>query len=97
MEKIEVLEEDQKMEKDLDFFLDNNASQKKKKYVTKKIKPYITTRIKARNFLTKISYNGVKEENLFDRNSVFDVYTLTTKTSIPALWREKYMTWKPET
>ena len=30
MEKIEVLEEDQKMEKDLDFFLDNNASQKKK-------------------------------------------------------------------
>ena len=43
------------------------VNQKKRKYETKKIKPYNTTRIKATNFLTNISYNGVKEEYLFDR------------------------------
>ena len=74
-----TLEEDQKMEEDLDFFLDNNASHKKKKYMMEKTKPYSTTRIKARNFLTNISYNGVKEEYLLDRNFVFGMYTLTTK------------------
>ena len=74
-----TLEEDQKMEEDLDFFLDNNASHKKKKYMMEKTKPYSTTSIKARTFLTNISYNDVKEEYLLDRNFVFDVYTLTTK------------------
>ena len=44
-----------------------------------KIKPFNTTRIKSRNFLTNISYNRVKEEDLFDRSFVFDIYVLTTK------------------
>ena len=79
-----TLVEEQKIEKDLDFFLSNNASQtKKKKSTTKKIKPYNTTRIKSRNFLTNSSYNGVMEKDLFDRSFAFDVYVLTTKNVNP--------------
>ena len=72
------------MEEDLDFFFNNNASQpKKRKYETKKIKPCNTSRIKSRNFLTNISYNGVREDDLYDRSFVFDVYVLTTKNINP--------------
>ena len=74
--------EEQKVEGDLDFFLSNNISQPKK-YATKKIKPDNTTRIKSRNFLRNISYNGVKEEDLIDRSFVSDVYVLTTKNINP--------------
>ena len=49
----------------------------------KKIKPYNTTRIKSRNFLTNISYNGVKEKDLFDRSFVFYIYVLTAKNINP--------------
>ena len=78
------------MEEDLDFFSDNNASQpKKRKYETKKIKPYNTSRIKSRNFLMNISYNGVKEHNLYDRSFVFDIYVLTTKNINPFLLERK--------
>ena len=39
-----TLKQEQKVEEDLDFFFNNNASQpKKRKYKTKKIKPYNTT------------------------------------------------------
>ena len=37
---------------------------------------------KSRNILTNILYTGMKEEDLFDRSFVFDVYVLTTKTLI---------------
>ena len=37
-----------------------------------------TTRM-SRKFLTNISYNKVKEEDLFDRNFALDAYILTTK------------------
>ena len=78
-----TLEQEQKMEEDLDFFFNNNASQpKNRKYKTKqktKNKPYNTAIFKSRNFLTSKSYNGVKEEDLFDRSFVFDIYVLTTK------------------
>ena len=57
--------------------------------MTKKIKPYNTTRTKSRNFLSNISYNGVKEEDLFDRDFVFDVYTLVTKNINPFSLEQK--------
>ena len=57
--------------------------------MTKKIKPYNTTRAKSRNFLSNISYNGVKEEDLFDRDFVFDVYTLVTKNINPFSLEQK--------
>ena len=56
---------------------------KNRKYETKKIKPYNTARIKSRNFLINISYNRVKDEDLFDRSFVFDIYVLTTKNINP--------------
>ena len=79
-----TLEEGKKMNEDFDFFFNNNASQpKKRKYETKKIKPYNMTQIKSQNFLTNISYSGVKEEDLFDRSFVFNIYVLTTKNINP--------------
>ena len=39
------------------------------------------TRIK--DLLTNISYNNIKEEDLLDRNFVFDVYMSTTKNINP--------------
>ena len=72
------------MEEDLNLFFNNNSSQpKKRKYETKKMKPYNTTRIKSRKFLTNISYNRAKEEDLWYRNFVFDVYVLTIKNINP--------------
>ena len=59
------------------------------KYVTKKFKPYNTTRIKSRSFMTNISYVEVNEENLFDRSFVFDVYFLATKNINPFLLEQK--------
>ena len=41
------------------------------------------TRIKSRNFLTNISYNKVKKQDLFDRSFVFDIYILATKNINP--------------
>ena len=56
---------------------------KKKKDSRRKLKPYTTTRIKSGNFLSNISYNGVKEEDLYNRNFIFDVYVLVTKNLNP--------------
>ena len=39
--------------------------------------------------MTNISYNGIKEEDLFDRSFVFDVYLLTTKSINPFLFKQK--------
>ena len=69
--------------KDLDFFFSNNASQPKSKTKYETIKIRIESRIKSCNFLTNISYRGMKEEDLFDRSFVFDVYTMTTKNINP--------------
>ena len=43
------------------------------------IKPYTTTRIKSRNFLSNISYIGINKEDFYNQNFVFDVYALITK------------------
>ena len=85
-----TLEEEKNLEGDLNFFFNNDASQPKQtKYETKKIKPHNMTRIKSQNFLSNISYNGVKEEDLFDRSFVFDIYVLTTKSINPCSLERK--------
>ena len=77
------------MEKDRDFFIDNNAIKKKKKDEEekkdrrRKLKLYTTTRIKSRHFLSRILYNGVEEEDLYDRSFIFDIYVLVTKNLNP--------------
>ena len=48
-----------------------------------------TSRLKPRNFLTNISYNGVKEEVSLDRSFVFDVHVLTTKNFNPFSLEQK--------
>ena len=72
-EEMEVL-----AEKSQDFFHDNNAASKKKK-----LKPYATTRIKSRNFLSNISYSSVKDVDTIDKNFCFNVYVLVTKNINP--------------
>ena len=47
------------------------------------MKPCNTTRIKARNFLSNISYNDLTEEDFFNRSFVFDVYVLLIKNLNP--------------
>ena len=66
------------------FFSDNKASQKKKEILEKTpLKPYNMARIKARNYLTNISYKGVTKEDLFNGNFVFDVSVLLANNLNP--------------
>lgn len=51
-----------------------------KKKRNKSLKPYNTNGIKAGNFLTNISYNGLMEEDFYNRNFVFGIYVLLAKT-----------------
>ena len=74
------------MGEDLDFFFysdnanqENDLVRERKKYGVRKLKPYNTSKIKSRNFSKKISYSGVKEDHLYNRNFIFDVYVLITK------------------
>ena len=55
----------------------------KNKSFARKLKPYNTSRIKSLNFLTNIWHAGVKEEDLYDRNFVFDTHVLVTKNINP--------------
>ena len=51
------------------FFQDNKSSERK----------YATRRIKSRNFLSNISYVGIKKEEFYNENFIFDDYLLVTK------------------
>ena len=62
-----------------DIFSDNIAIRIKKKTKRPLVKPYNITRIKARNFLTNISYNAATEDDSFNKNFVFDVYVLLSE------------------
>ena len=64
-----TIEEEQKMEGNLDFLLDNNVNKKNNKKKKTKIKQYNTTKIKSRNFLANISCNRVTEEDLLNKVS----------------------------
>ena len=71
---------------------------------TKTFKPYTTSRIKSCNFLSKISYAGVSDDDIIDRNFCFDIYILMTKNINPFSLERKlfdqskhemiYMLWK---
>ena len=90
-EKLNMLIQETVMEEkepDLYFFYDNNAIQKKKTKCPQ-VKPCDTTRIKTRNFLTNISYNAFTEDDLFNRNFVFDVYALLPKNLNPSSIEQK--------
>ena len=80
----ETIEVEQKEEKDHGFFYYDNAFQEKKtRNLKRKKKPYTSSRIKTRHFLLNISYNGVKDEDFYDKNFVFDTFILLTQNLNP--------------
>ena len=80
-------------------FLPNNAVEKRGY-----LKPYTTTRIKSRNFLSNIAYNSVNDQDIFDRNFYFNTFVLATKNFNPfslgrkindqSKYKAIYMLWK---
>ena len=59
------------------------------KNLKRRVKPYTSSRIKTRNFLSNISYTGVKSEDFADNNFTFDRITLLTKNINPFLLERK--------
>ena len=80
-------ETEQKPENDHDFSFLEEANQNKEnvmsRHLKRRIKPYKSSRIKARNFLSNISYTGVKSEDFADNNFTFGTITLLTKNINP--------------
>ena len=60
--------------KNRNFFQNKNAILKKENN-----KPYTTTRIKSKKFLSNISYVGVNKEDFYKKGFIFDVYSLVVK------------------
>ena len=88
-----VIEMEQKEEKDHNFSFFEEANQKQESVMAKhlkgRIKPFTSSRIKTRNFLSSISYTGVKGENFADNNFTFDTITLLTKNINPFSLEQK--------
>ena len=78
---------EQKEQKDHDFSFFEDANQKQErvmaKHLKRRIKPYTSSRIKTINFLSNISYTGVKSEDFADNNFTFHMITLLTKNINP--------------
>ena len=78
---------EQKTEKDHDFLFLEEPNQKQESAMSKnlkrRIKPYTSSRIQCRNFLSNISYTCVKSEDFVDNNFTFDTITLITKNINP--------------
>ena len=70
---LQVMDESAKRQ---DFFQDNNTSGT----IGKR---YTTTRIKFRNFLSSVIYVGIKKEDYYNENFIFDFYMLMTKILNP--------------
>ena len=62
-----MIEMEQKTERDHNFFFVEEPNQEQEsvmsKHLKKRIKLYTSSRIKTRNFLSNISYTGVKSED----------------------------------
>ena len=85
--KHSVIEMEQKPEKDHDFSWGVQLNQKQESVMAKnlkrRVKPYMSSRIKARNFLSNISYTDVKSEDFVVNNFTFDMINLLTKSINP--------------
>ena len=62
-------------ELNLDIFSDDKDLKKQEKKAKKK---YSSTKVKARNFLTNISYNGIKSKDYENRTFVIDIFAYLT-------------------
>ena len=74
---------EKKEEKDQYFSFFDNQKSVTGKHVKRRVKPYTSSRIKTRNFLSNISYTGVKSDDFVDNNFTFDIITLLTKNVNP--------------
>ena len=78
-----VVEMEQKSERDHDFSYLEEPNQKQEsimaRHVKRGIKPYMSSRIKMRNFLSNVSYTVVKSKDFVDNNFTFDTITLIMK------------------
>ena len=72
----------------LDIFLNDNASNKNKSEINK----YSTTKVKARNFLTNVSYNGIKDKDYQNRSFVIDIFTFLILYLNPFYLERKFET-----
>ena len=59
------------------------------KHLKRRIKSYTNSRVKMRNFLSSISYTGVKSEDFVDNNFTFDTITLINKNINPFSLEQK--------
>ena len=73
----QTLEEENLSEKRQNFFHDDKPVSKRR------FKPYTTTRVKSCIFLSNISYAGVSDDDVIDKNFCFDIYVLMTKSINP--------------
>ena len=85
--KNSVIEMEQKPERDHDFSFLQGPKKKQEsvmsRHLKRRTKPYTSSRIKTRNFLSNISYTAVKSEDFVDNNFTFDTITLVTKSINP--------------
>ena len=81
------MEKKQKTTTNHDFSWDVELDQKQQsvmaKHSKRRLKSYTSSRIKTRNFLSNISYTGVRNEDLVHNNFTFDMITLLTKNINP--------------
>ena len=59
-------------ELNLDIFLSDNVNKKKQK---SEINKYSSTKVKARNFLTNVSYSGIKNKDYHNKSFVIDIFS----------------------
>ena len=75
-------------QQDLNFFQDDNGALKKN-YVAKTKKktrtPYSPTKVKARNFLSNISYRRIADKDFERKNFIIDIFTYLTMDLKPFL------------
>ena len=75
-------------ELNLDIFLNDNASKKTKSEINK----YSTTKVKVRNFLTNVSYNGIKCKDYQNRSFVINIFTFLILYLNPYYLERKFET-----
>ena len=85
IQSVEYLKQDLQEQ---DFCSDNDAPQKK---VKRNLKPYNTTHVETKNFLTNMTYNGLKSEDFCNRKFIFGVYVLLTKNLNPFSIKKKIL------
>ena len=105
MEEIVQNSSEDLLEKNLDFYLTEKSIAKRQKvrYLATRIK-YSPTRIKSRNFLSKIGYTSISKADFYNENFILDVYILLVKNlnSFSLQWKTSdrlkhemiYMLWR---